>query len=144
MFSFYKLSMREMGKKGYCCSLLHKLLMRNNFQIKFLSLTEKSTTEKNRDCKCWKEIVSLYHEGNETVQVLKGHLETLSKSPAKQSHSLDLVACGILNFWCHCSGSQVGKLTASKKWEKIQIYSVVGHQGLNESLLKEIPWKNSS
>lgn len=35
-----------MGKKGYCCSLLDKLLMRNNFQIKFLSLTEKS--EKQR------------------------------------------------------------------------------------------------
>lgn len=52
---------------------------------------------------------------NEIVQVLKGHLKKFSKSPAKQSRSLDLVSCGILNYRCHCSWSQVGKLTASKK-----------------------------
>lgn len=107
--------------------------MKNDFQIRFVALTEKSAVEKNR-------LQMLKGNGksvpwrNETVQVLKGHLKTLSKSPAKQSLPLDLVACWILNFRCHCSWSQVGKLTASKKWEKIGIYSVVRHQGLNESL----------
>lgn len=121
---FFLYVLWEFGEKVTSVACCVTFSWKQNFPSKFLALRKSYWRGKQRiqllkgkgQSEAWR---------NESVQVIKGYLKTVSESPAKQSHSLDFQGCGSLNFRWHCLGSQVGKLPA------FCVYAVFRHQGLH-------------